>query len=66
MKEKLKLFVEYLWLSIAGFSLFGTIKESYFAHWKQALIFLVMIVVSLMMYFFRRNLRKKTIKSNNN
>jgi len=59
MKEKLKLFVEYLWLFIAGFSLFGAIREWYFSHWKQSLLFLIMIVVSVLMYFFRRNLRKK-------
>jgi len=64
MKDKLKLFVEYLWLFIAGFSVFGAIRESYFSHWKQSLLFLIMIVVSVFMFLFRRNLRKKINKNN--
>ena len=60
MKDKFKLFVEYLWLAIAGFSFIGAIKEAYLSHWKDSAIFLVMIIVSILMYIFRKKIRKST------
>ncbi len=62
MKSKAGLFLEYLWLLISVISLSSGIYQWYNGSLKNASIFFIMVVVSLLMYNFRRHLRNKQDK----
>lgn len=64
MKSKAGMFLEYLWLLIAAISLIAGIQQLYSGSLKNGGIFTVMIFVALLMYSFRRNLRKKAKDQN--
>ena len=58
MKSKAGIFLEYLWLLIATISLGAGIQQWYSGTIKNAGIFFAMLTVSLLMFTFRRRLRK--------
>jgi len=58
MKTKAGIFVEYLWMAIAAFSLIAGIQQWYTTNLKNAALFFVMLAVSIFMYSFRRKLRQ--------
>lgn len=57
MKSKAGIFVEYLWLAIAFISLIAGLQQWYTSSLENAALFFVMLVVSILMYYFRRKLR---------
>ncbi len=67
MKSKAGILLEYLWLLISAISLFAAVQQWYKNDIKNGSVFLIMLFVSLLMYTFRRQLRKKnntTMKEN--
>ncbi len=60
-------FLEYLWLIIAGISLFAAIQNTIqfsFTDSNTILLFIIFLV-SILMFFLRRHMRKKISKSDN-
>jgi hypothetical protein len=62
MNSKFAFFIEYLWLAIAGTSLSIGIYEWYITDIKNASMFFAILFISILMYSFRRNLRKNRNK----
>ena len=59
MKGKAGIFIEYLWLLISAVSLFAALQQWYKNDIKNSSVFLVMLLVSLLMYTLRKQVRKK-------
>ncbi len=50
--------LELVWLSLAGLSLLAGIYNWHQAGFSESIMFFVIMFVSLLMYIYRRNLRK--------
>ncbi len=53
---------ELLWLAVAIMSLFAALHKTIYVSFKDSLLFYVFVLVALLLYFIRRNLRKKEHK----
>jgi len=63
MKSKAVILIEYLWLGIALLSLAAGIHQWYnSSDIKNSSVFLIMVFISLLMFSFRRYLRKNKKK----
>ena len=65
MNAKFGIYIEYLWVAIALFSLASGLYQWYNADIEQASVFLMMLFVAILMYNFRRRMRIKANKKNN-
>ena len=60
MQGKFGLFIEYLWIGIALFSISVGAYQWNKNGFEEASVFIIMIFIAIFMYSFRRYLRKKT------
>jgi len=65
MNAKFGVFIEYLWIAIALFSLASGLYQWYSGDMEQASVFLMMLFVAILMYNFRRRIRLKANKKKN-
>ena len=65
MNTKFGVFIEFLWIAIALFSLASGLYQWYSGDLEQASIFLMMLFVAILMYNFRRRIRTKSNNKNN-
>lgn len=59
MKTKPLFFLEIVWLIVAVFCVLAGIRNTYFEEIKESYFFFIMAGISLFMYYYRRNQRKK-------
>ncbi len=59
MKHKVPVFLEYLWLLIAISSLGLFLYKWYIIDFKESVPLLIIVFVAILMYAFRKGLRKK-------
>jgi len=59
VKEKVSLFIEYIWLVAAIISLIAGIHKTYYHGFEQSWLFFILVPVALIMYSLRRHLRKQ-------
>jgi len=59
MKTKPLFFLEIVWLTVAVFCVLAGIRKTYFEGFKESYLFFIMAGISLFMYYYRRNQRKK-------
>lgn len=64
MRNKLYILFEYLYLIMAGFSVYVTVT-SWNGDRNRAYLFLFFTVVAIFMFFLKRNFRKKIENSKN-
>ncbi len=64
MRNKLYILFEYLYLIMAGFSVYVTVT-SWNEDRNRAYLFLFFTVVAIFMFFLKRNFRKKIENSKN-
>jgi len=58
MNRKVLFTLEMVWLAIAVISIAAALYNWYELGFGESIMFFVITLLSLMMYFFRRNLRK--------
>ena len=59
MNSKATIFIEYLWLVIAVGSLSAGLHQWYNSSLENSLLFFAMVFIALLMYTFRRHLRRQ-------
>ena len=59
MKEKISIIIEYIWLGAFVLSIIAGIHKTYNHGFKQSWLFFAIAVVSVLMFFIRRHLRKQ-------
>lgn len=59
MSSKAGIFIEYLWLIIAVASFIAGIHQWYTSSFENSSMLFIMVFISVLMYGFRRRLRKK-------
>ncbi len=64
IQNKASLVLEYMWIIIALLSLAIAIQNSIQGNWQNAKMFYIFFPVAIIMYLFRRNLRLKKQKEN--
>ena len=63
MNSKFAIFIEYLWIAIAGTALVIGIYEWYTRDINNASMFFAIVFISVLMYSFRRKMRIKRNKN---
>ena len=62
MKNKIGIFIEYVWLTLAALSIIGGIHKTYYHGFEQSWLFFVITPIALLMFYLRRHLRKQNNK----
>jgi len=62
MNSKAGIFIEYLWLTIAVIALIAGLHEWYKSNTENSSMFFIMVFISLLMFSFRKYMRKKPHK----
>jgi predicted RND superfamily exporter protein len=65
MKKKINIIIEYVWLVTSILAIIGGIHKTYNKGLNQSWLFFAIAVIALLMFFFRRYLRKKEVVSDN-
>ncbi len=59
MKNKISIFIEYVWLTLAGLALIAGIHKTYYHGFEHSWLFFIIIPIALLMYYLRKQLRKQ-------
>lgn len=62
VKNKIGIFIEYVWLTAAALSLIGGVHKTYYHGFEQSWLFFVITPIALLMFYLRRHLRKQNLK----